>query len=137
MRHPFELARHVDRFMRKIEAGVHARAIEMDVDRIGPFGGMVLLSLEEIEPAPIQQLVSRMARDKAQMTRVVQTLERKGVLKRTASADDGRVSVLSLTPKGRDFLVEVKKILSEVIDEILAPLPAEERKSLSVILRRI
>ena len=133
----FEIATLVDRFMRKIEAGLHGKATAMDTDRVGPFGGMVLLTLAELEPAPLHRLVSAMGRDKSQMTRAIKSLEDKGLIMRKACPEDGRVSLLSLTDKGQTFIAEVKKLLAGVIDEILRPVSREERAALLETLRKV
>ncbi|WP_419910059.1 MarR family winged helix-turn-helix transcriptional regulator [Hoeflea sp.] len=131
------IAHQMDRLMRRIEAGLHGRAVAVDADRVGPLGGMVLLALEEIEPAPIQQLVTSMGRDKSQMTRIIQMLEMKGHLQRRQSPDDGRVSLLRLSKKGHAFVGEIKNILSDVVGDLLTPLDPSERKALADILKRL
>ncbi len=137
MRDPYEIAYLVDRFMRRISANLHSKAVEIDSDRVGPFGGMILLTLSDIEPAPVHGLVDQMGRDKSQMTRSIKSLEDKGMIERHGCPDDGRVSVLRLTKKGRSFVIKIKEILSLVIDEILAPVSAKERQSLIDVLRKI
>ena len=133
----FEIAHQVDRLMRRIEAGLHGKAVVIDTDRVGPFGGMVLLTLAEMEAAPVHRLVGRMGRDKSQMTRAIKTLEAKGMIARHACSDDGRVSLLSLTAKGRSFVQDIGVILSGVIDDILEPLTPQERQSLLQVLKKL
>lgn len=137
MREDAELAHLLDRLMRRFAAGLHGRALTVDVDRIGPLGGMLLLSLQEIEPAPIQKLVVLMGRDKSQMTRLIQMLESKGYLQRQPSPSDGRVSLLRLTSKGSAFVGELGLLMSEVVGEVLSPLSANQRKTLASLLRKV
>lgn len=137
MHDPYEIAYLVDRFMRRISANLHDKALEIDTERVGPFGGMILLTLSDIEPTPITKLVEQMGRDKSQMTRAIQTLENKGMIARHASDEDGRVSLLQLTEQGRAFVADIKKILSGVIDDILVPVSARERTVLIEALRKI
>jgi len=137
MRDPYEIAYLVDRFMRRISANLHEKALVIDTDRVGPFGGMIILTLSDIEPTPMHKLVEQMGRDKSQMTRAIRSLEDKGIIKRHGCPDDGRISVLQLTSKGRLFVTEIKKVLSQVIDEILAPVSANERRNLIEVLRKI
>ena len=47
---PFELAVQVDRLMRRMNAGIEARAPLFDTDRVGPIGGMILLTIAEVQP---------------------------------------------------------------------------------------
>ena len=137
MSDPYEVAYLVDRFMRRIAAGLHNKALEIDSDRVGPVGGMILLTLSEIQPAAIHRLVDQMGRDKSQMTRAIKSLERKGMIKRQSCPEDGRVNLLRLSNKGQDFVLQIKAILSSVIDGILEPIPERERDGLIDVLRRI
>ena len=137
MQDPYEVAYLVDRFMRRISANLHDKALAVDTDRVGPFGGMILLTLSDIQPAPISLLVAQMGRDKSQMTRAISSLEKKGMIERRTCEEDARVSVLELTSKGTSFVGDIKSILSIVIDEILTPLSTKERQSLIEALRKI
>ena len=132
-----EIALLVDRMVRRIHAGLHQRAVVFDTDRIGPMGGMILLTIADIEPAPVQELVRHMARDKSQMTRAVQTLEHKGLVDRIQSDTDARVSLLSLTTKGQRTVKLIRKNLAEVIDEVLAPLPPDKKNALKDLLQQV
>lgn len=133
----YELALQVDRFMRRMNAGVHARAPLFDTDRIGPIGGMILMTLAELEPAPMQQLADTMRRDKAQLSRTISMLERRDLVTRSPNPADQRSNLLSLTDKGTSFVEEIKRVLSEVIDDLLKPLDMVERKTMLGLLSRL
>ena len=97
-----EIARLADRLMRRLHGALNATADDFDRHRLGPGGGMLLLTVAEAEPARLQDVVRAMARDKAQLTRGVQGLERKGLLARRVCPDDGRATLLPLTEAGRE-----------------------------------
>jgi len=137
MQDPHEIAYLVDRFMRRISANLHEKALAIDPERVGPFGGMILLTLAETEPTPISRLVTQMGRDKSQMTRAIKSLEDKGMIERRIAENDARVSILELTEKGRLLVGEIKGVLSVVVGELLTPVSAEERQALVEILRKI
>lgn len=122
-----EMAFQVDRFMRRLNARVHAQAPIFDEDRIGPIGGMILMTLAEVQPAPMQQIVSMMGRDKAQLSRMFSNLERRDLVTRTANPNDQRSSLLSLTTKGEEFVVTIKGVVAGAIEELLDPLSIAER----------
>lgn len=132
-----ELAYLVDRFMRRMEAGVHARAQTFDAERVGPFGGMVLMAVADAEPVSIHALTLQLARDKAQMTRTIQRLEAKGFVAREASAEDGRVSILRLSAKGEALVMTIKANVAEVLDDLLDPLSPDERAAFQEMLKRV
>jgi DNA-binding MarR family transcriptional regulator len=132
-----DLALLIDRLMRRIHSGLQSRAAEFDTERVGPAGGMILLTLADMEGCPQAELTRRLARDKSQMTRSITALERKGLLTRTPSPNDARVTLLSLTEQGERVVTDLSQMLALTIDEVLAPLPASERATLRTILTRI
>lgn len=132
-----EIARLVDRLMRRISASLNARSAEFDVHNVGPSGGMLLLTLAEIEPARVQDLVQRMARDKSQMTRGVQALEGKGLIERRSITEDARVSMLALTAEGRRTVDALQHAVARSLAEILSPLSAADQRQLKGLLGRI
>ena len=131
-----EIARLVDRLMRRIHAALNAKSGEFDHHRVGPQGGILLITLGEIEPAPIQELVRRLARDKSQITRNVQSLERRGLIERRPDPGDARVSILALTAEGRKTVGELEVAIAEVLDDILSPLTAPDRHALKALLSK-
>ncbi|MEL6450472.1 MAG: MarR family transcriptional regulator [Pseudomonadota bacterium] len=133
----YEIARDFDRVMRQFDARLHRRAVAVDRDKVGQLGGLVLLSLAEAYPISVQGLSQKMGRDKSQMTRLIQLLEGKGVIARTPSPDDGRVSLLEPTEKGHALIEALRGVMSEVMDEIVAPLSADERAVLARLLRAV
>ncbi len=132
-----ELGINVDRFVRLIHVSLHPRASAVDEDRVGPFGGMVLMAIAERQPVQPQQLTQYFARDKSQMTRQIQTLERKGLLARAQSPEDARVALLSLTAKGRRQVVAFQNALAGVVDDLLHPLTDHQRAQFSTLLRKV
>lgn len=132
-----EIARLVDRLMRRIHASLNAKAPDFDTRNVGPYGGILLLTLAEIEPARLQDLVQRLARDKSQITRGVQALERKGLIARRSQPDDARVSLLALTEDGRETVASLEGAVADVLTDILAPLSAAERSQLKSLLAQI
>ena len=132
-----ELAYLVDRFMRRLESGVHARAAQFDPERAGPFGGMVLMAIADAQPVSIHALTEQLSRDKAQMTRTIQRLETKGFVTREADPGDARVSVLTLSAKGDALVSEIKTAVGDVLDDVLAPLSQADRAAFKDLLTRL
>lgn len=132
-----EIARLVDRFMRRLNAALNAKAAEFDRHRVGPHGGMLLLTLAEREPTRLQDLARAMARDKSQMSRGVQSLERKGLIDRVDDPEDARASLLRLTAEGRATVETLEDALAEALDGLLAPLSEEERRGLKALMEKL
>ena len=132
-----DLALLIDRFMRTIHFGLQERAPEFDTEAVGPGGGIVLMTLADAGRISLNELTKRVARDKSQMTRMIRSLESKGLVGREGSPDDGRVSLVFLTPRGSEIVSELMQAVTEVIGEILEPITESERKTLKVLLARV
>lgn len=132
-----ELALLIDRLMRRIHFGLQERASEFDRKAVGPGGGIVLMTLAEMGPTGLNELTKRVARDKSQMTRTISSLEKKDLVLRELSPNDGRVSIVSLTPEGEKVVQELMAAVAGVIDDILEPVSKEETETLKKLLMRI
>ena len=97
---------------------------------------MILLTIADAEPTPVQLVARLLARDKAQITRAIKSLESKGLIARNRTEADARVSLLSLTEKGHQVVSRIRVALSEVIGEVLAPLSEAEQEQLKDLLAR-
>lgn len=131
-----ELALLIDRFMRRIHFGLQAKAPGFDKENVGPGGGIILLTIADMGRPGLHELTRRVARDKSQMTRTVRSLEAKGLVERHGSANDARVTLVSLTPKGEDVVSQLRTAVAETIDEILVPISQIEKNQLKGLLQR-
>ncbi|MEM9839075.1 MAG: MarR family transcriptional regulator [Pseudomonadota bacterium] len=129
------LALHLDQLMRRMHRDLHPKASEVDAPKVGPLGGMVLMTIEENEPVSVQAVARLVARDKGQITRFLQTLERKGLVVRTPSATDGRVSLLQLTAEGRTLVAGFRGAVTDVVGGLLVDVEPEARAQLLEIIK--
>lgn len=128
------LALKIDRLMRLIHAELHPRAPEFDLHNVGPIGGMLLIAIGESEPVDVGTIVHALGRDKSQVSRLVQSMERKGLIQRTQNAEDARVSILQLTSDGRAQVTGITEALTDIVDGLFAPLNPEERTQFQALL---
>ena len=131
-----ELALLIDRFMRRIHFGLQSKAPAFDTEKVGPGGGIVLLTLSDMGSPSLHDLTKQVARDKSQMTRTIRSLETKGLVKRKPSPDDARVTFVSLTQTGEQVVETLKHVVSETINEILSPISKSEEQILRDLLER-
>jgi DNA-binding MarR family transcriptional regulator len=82
-----------------------------------------------------QELGSALGIDRSTMVSLIDQLESDDLAKRRPSATDRRKRKVEITPKGRRRLQRARKLISEVEDEVLAGLTAEERVQLLMLLR--
>ena len=131
-----ELALLIDRFMRKIHFGLQSKAHTFDIEKVGPGGGIVLLTLADMGCPELNELTKQVARDKSQMTRTIRSLELKGLVGRKASSHDARVNLIYLTEHGEMVVETLRKAVAETINEILSPISQEEEEMLRLLLER-
>ncbi|MEM9168278.1 MAG: MarR family transcriptional regulator [Pseudomonadota bacterium] len=131
------LAMHLDRLMRRIHADLRPKAMRVDDANVGPLGGMILMTIEENAPVTVQELARRLARDKGQMTRFVQSLERKSLLVRMENPDDRRVTLIELTQAGEALVAAFRAALAEVVNAMLVDVSRSERAQLLKTLQKL
>jgi MarR family transcriptional regulator, transcriptional regulator for hemolysin len=88
------------------------------------------------EGAIQQELGSALGIDRSTMVSLIDQLENAGLARRRPSATDRRAREIAITPKGRRLLQRARGLISQVEDEVLSGLTAEERDELLTLLRR-
>ncbi|MEM8976020.1 MAG: MarR family transcriptional regulator [Pseudomonadota bacterium] len=131
-----ELALLIDRFMRRIHFGLQSKSHSFDTEKVGPGGGIILLTLSDMGCPSLHELTKQVARDKSQMTRTIRSLEMKGLVERQVSPNDARVTLVSLTTAGERVVDELKSVVAETIGEILTPISKAEERVLRDLLER-
>lgn len=125
-----------DRLTRRIHVSLQKAAPEFDTEKIGPGGGIILLTLNDLGPVPMAVLARALVRDKSQMTRAVASLARKDLVTRSANAEDSRVVTVALTDKGREMVLTLQKAIDQAVNAQLTPLSEDERRTLHDLLAR-
>jgi DNA-binding MarR family transcriptional regulator len=75
--------------------------------------------------------------DRATIGNVVDRLEKRGLLVRSADADDRRAKRISLTRAGRKLIEAVNRIRGKIGERILAPLDAAERATFLKLVSKL
>jgi DNA-binding MarR family transcriptional regulator len=126
----------------KVQATVVRRLEErLEEHRLVPIAQYDVLL--ELNAAPgrrlrMQQLSDRVVLSRSRVSRVVDEMERAGLVRREADPDDRRGSFAVITDDGRAALRKAAPVyLQGIDDEFLAHLSASERKSLERSLRKV
>ena len=91
-----------------------------------------------IAPAIDQRTLARaIGLDTSTIAGVIDRLEARGLMRRSASPEDRRVRLLSLTDAGQDLLADLEPDMLKAQDRILAPLPKAERAEFLRMLRTL
>ena len=97
---------------------------------------IVLLRVEN-EPKPQKFLANVTERDKGSLTRLVQSLEKKQLIKRKICKEDSRVNKVEITKRGTAVLNQVKPLMIRIYESLHGGINAQEKeitlKVLSII----
>lgn len=96
--------------------------------------------LQTLIDAPLSDqatLAARVGIDTATLATLIERLESRGYLARTASASDRRRKSLSITPAGRELVRALRPSVLAAQRRILAPLAAAERKEFLRLLGKL
>ena len=83
------------------------------------------------------QLAAVMDLDPAAVTRLLRQLEDAGLVTRSRSADDGRVSTVEVTDFGRDAFNRVRDVIGDQVRRAISGWPEEELDQLGGLLSRL
>jgi DNA-binding MarR family transcriptional regulator/GNAT superfamily N-acetyltransferase len=97
----------------------------------------VLYELDHREGLTAAGLGRDLGLDAGYLSRILKKFETKGILERLPSAEDGRQSLLALTPAGRAAFAPLNAESQKQIAALLAPLTAEDRAAVVEAMARI
>ena len=100
---------------------------------LSPPQGIVLRFLDEARP--MGELAALMHCDNSNMTGIVDRLEERGLVRRTAAEGDRRVKLIALTEKGRELREQLNRRMAEP-PEAISRLSVADQRALRDILRR-
>jgi DNA-binding MarR family transcriptional regulator len=82
-------------------------------------------------------LAERMGIDRAAVTRIIDQLEAKNLIRRTPHPTDRRSTVLKLTVQGEEILPKLIAASKATNDSFLKLLPSEEAQALLALVRKL
>ncbi|MBW0447217.1 MarR family transcriptional regulator [bacterium M00.F.Ca.ET.228.01.1.1] len=97
----------------------------------------VIASVGSFGPFSIMELARHANLDKSQASRAAEGLIRQGLVKREASAEDGRVVLVSLTPEGRALYRRIMPIARKWNGDLFDCLDEKEKLALGEALDKV
>jgi DNA-binding MarR family transcriptional regulator len=104
---------------------------------VRPSYGSVLIPLFEEDGLRMGELARRARLSKQTMTELVRRLERDGLVERRADPDDGRASLIFLTPRSRAFEPVAERALADLHTLVQRRLSGERTEELKAALREL
>jgi len=83
------------------------------------------------------RLSTQIGHDMGALTRVVDELERRGYVKRERSRHDRRAVEIAITATGRQRAHSARRVLVELLNQLVAPFSEQEVDTLIQLLRRL
>jgi DNA-binding MarR family transcriptional regulator len=90
-----------------------------------------------LHPAAVGDIARVLRCDQSNVTRLVDRASGRGLIRRRGHDQDGRVTVIELSPKGRRLAERFIKALEAQLDDLLARWPGERRQATVVTLNEI
>jgi DNA-binding MarR family transcriptional regulator len=98
---------------------------------------VVLVAAAHKDGSSQQDIIDRTGIDRSTVSQVVQTMIRKGLLKRRRTREDARAYAITVTPYGRDVLKASEPIVGRIDEALIAALPAPRAAAFVESLRTI
>ncbi len=119
---------------RKLKNELNHRFTSFDIT---PEQWAVLNRLWEKEGVTQKDLAERTFKDQPNIGRILDKLEKKGLIRRCADTEDRRVLIVFLTQEGQELKKELIPIAIEVLDLAQKDISEEEIKVLETVLKKI
>ncbi|MER7079625.1 DNA-binding transcriptional regulator, MarR family [Saccharopolyspora kobensis] len=97
----------------------------------------ILAALDEFGAASQAELGRRCSMDRSDVVAAINELAEQGAVERSPDPDDRRRNIVTVTKAGTKQLQRLDRALDEVQDDLLGPLPAEDRQTLTRLLAQL
>ena len=134
----FEPQRSVGRMLGRVKAGMH-EALDRELEPLGITAAqfVILVSLATGEADSASGLCRGISYDPGAMTRMIDRLEQKGLIRRTQLPDDRRRVGLELTAEGKAVYPKLRAAAATVQNRFLRGFTRSEVRQLEILLERM
>lgn len=98
---------------------------------------MVIANLGRFDRLTATALSEQTCHDMGALTRIVDDLEKAGLVKRERTERDRRVVEIALTPEGRRYLQTGKRLVVDLLNSLASPFSRQEFETLIALLQRM
>jgi DNA-binding MarR family transcriptional regulator len=117
---------------RRLQKHFREAALDLTVEQWS-----VLVHLWKHDNVSQQELANRTFRDKPSITRLIDNLEKLGLVKRSGSKTDRRINLVSLTAQGRSLRDQTMQLANDTLNEGLEGVSAEDVEVTRKVLTKV
>jgi MarR family transcriptional regulator, lower aerobic nicotinate degradation pathway regulator len=118
-------------------SGLLNEAFEANAAGLRSYHYRLLAALDEWGPASQADLGRSTGIDRSDVTAALTELETRGLIERTVDPDHKRRNIVSITDAGTEQLVILDQVITDVQDQLLAPLTPAQRRQFVIIMHRM
>jgi DNA-binding MarR family transcriptional regulator len=113
------------------------RSFREQGEEITPEQWAVLIRLWERDARSQSDLSEATFRDRPTMSRIVDSMEARGIIERHADESDARVRVVRLTRRGKDLKKKLVPVVEQIVKRMVSGIPEAELVTTRRTLRRL
>ncbi len=130
-----EIIAQISRIRESANTLIETELRERSIKGIVPAHGSVLAFLfQQSKPVPIKAVVENARRVKSTVTVMINTLERHGYLRKLACDMDNRITLIELTPAGRNLRKDFEEISCCLRERVYKGIKKKDRQLLVKLL---
>ena len=118
--------------MKRLQRNFYAAGCSLTVEQ-----WQVLINLWEQDGQTQQQLSEKTGKDKGNITRLIRSLEERGILVRVPNSTDGRSKLVYLTSKGKAYQNALIPIAQKTLDQAQANIPDSDIDLCNSVLQKV
>lgn len=126
----------IGRSMKTIDYYIMDRFAQNDIE-LTKVQWLLLKRLSYVNGESQHNLAFLTNRDKASLTRLLTTMEKKNLVARIPSKTDQRVNQIFITAKGEKILKKAQPVIDEIIDDMQKGISPNERKMVISVLKKL
>jgi DNA-binding MarR family transcriptional regulator len=100
-----------------------------------------LMELDDLDDLTINELSEKLCLDKSTVSRTIESLVKSDLVSRVIPAENRRIALISLTPKGRSVCDQINGLNDHSIERVLKEVPEDDLpvflRSFNIILKNM
>ena len=126
----------IGRSMKTIDYYIMDRFAQNDIE-LTKVQWLLLKRLSYLNGESQHNLAFLTNRDKASLTRLLTTMEKKNLVARIPSKVDQRVNQIFITSRGEKILKRAQPVIDDIIEDMQKGISAAERKTVIAVLKKL